>query len=114
MGRLITRLKKVFQNKLHSSADQNLSFKTSYKVGFISLQAGGGGGGSYNGVYFFLRVDEPINGGAYMYVLRFGHHFDYPFVKNLCIILGFMIQLYFIAREKLDKEFAACELFYGA
>lgn len=62
-------------------------------------------------MYFFLQVDEPINGGAYMYVLRFGHHFDYPFVKNLCIILGFMIQLYFIAREKLDKEFAACELF---
>lgn len=49
-----------------------------------------------------------------MYVLRFGHHFDYPFIKNLCIILGFMIQLYFIAREKLDKEFAGCELFYGA
>lgn len=53
-------------------------------------------------------------GGASMYVLRFGHHFDYPFVKNLCNILGFMIQLYFIAREKLDKEFAACELFYVA
>ena len=50
-----------------------------------------------------------------MYVLRFGHHFDYPFVKNLCNILRFMIQLYyFIAREKLDKEFAACELFYVA
>ena len=59
MGRLITRLKKVFQNKLHSSADQNL-------IAFLKLQnvlesrihfitSWGGGGGSYNGVYFFYR-----------------------------------------------------------
>ena len=58
MGRLITRLKKVFQNKLHSSADQNL-------IAFLKLQNvlksrihfitswGGGGGGAFNGVYFF-------------------------------------------------------------
>ena len=36
-----------------------------------------------------------------MYVLRFGHCFDYPFIKNLCNILGFMIQLYFILERNL-------------
>ena len=37
-----------------------------------------------------------------------------PFITNLCNILGFMIRLYFIAREELDKQFAARELFYVA
>lgn len=49
-----------------------------------------------------------------MFVLRFGHRFDYPFIKNLCNVLGFMIQLCFIVREKLDTQFAARELFYVA
>ena len=58
MGRLITRLKKVFQNKLHSSADQNL-------IAFLKLQNvlksrihfitswGGEGGGLIMGSIFF-------------------------------------------------------------
>ena len=56
MGRLITRLKKVFQKKLHSSADQNL-------IAFLKLQnvlksrihfiTSWGGGGLIMGSIFF-------------------------------------------------------------
>ena len=50
MGRLITRLKKVFQNKLHSSADQNLiaflklQNVLESRIHFITSWGGGGGG----------------------------------------------------------------------
>ena len=68
MGRLITRLKKVFQNKLHSSADQNsiafLKLQNVLKSRIHFITSWRGGGGSYNGGYFFLQVDEPINGGG--------------------------------------------------
>lgn len=41
---------------------------------------------------------------VYVYGLRFEHHFDYPFIKNLWNILGVMVQqLFHKVREKLDK-----------
>ena len=59
MGRLITRLKKVFQNKLHSSADQNLiaflklQNVLKSRIHFITSWGGGGGGGLIMGSIFF-------------------------------------------------------------
>ena len=59
MGRLITRLKKVFQNKLHSSADQNLiaflklQNVLKSRIHFITSWGGGEGGGLIMGSIFF-------------------------------------------------------------
>ena len=54
MGRLITRLKKVFQKKLHSSADQNLiAFLKLQNVLIHFITSWGGGGGLIMGSIFF-------------------------------------------------------------